>query len=120
VGASFYFDEDFAHDDRVDAARRVSLDLLVPSEAGMLGKQDIEQLRFARSLGRIIVTHNQAHFDVLHRRFLEAGERHSGICILRMEAWLGPGEIARRLTLLSERFGAEGMVNDLRYLSQIH
>jgi hypothetical protein len=119
VALRIYFDEDFAHDDRVDAARRAALDLVVPSEVGMLGREDIEQLRLATSLGRLIVTHNQAHFDALHRDFLARAEHHAGICILRMEAWLGPGEIARRLGVLSDQYGEFGLANDIRYLSNI-
>jgi hypothetical protein len=117
MALGFYFDEDFAHDDRVDAARRALIDVLTPSAAGMLGRADDEQLSFAASLGRMIVTHNQGHFAALHTAFMATGLHHSGICIVRMQDWLGPGEIARRLSLLAGRAGNGDLSDQLLFLS---
>ena len=112
-----YFDEDFDHDDRVEACRGISLDILTPREARMLSQSDPAQVRFAASKGRLIVTHNRTDFTRIHKTMMNNGEHHSGICVVRMEAWYRPGEIARRRHVLAETFREIGTRDQLLFLS---
>lgn len=45
------------------------------------------------------------------------GDHHAGICIVRKRDHLGPGEIARRLQILSDVFGEIGTRDQLLFLS---
>jgi hypothetical protein len=77
-----------------------------------LGRSDEEQLAFAAAGGSVLVTHNRADFEGLHRSWLEAGRSHSGIIITRRRL---PGELARRLGRLLVRLPAESFANQLFY-----
>ena len=111
-----YFDEDFAHDDRRDAVRQSGFDLLTAGEAGMLGRTDLQHLAFAAVESRLLVTHNQADFAGHSARWLREGKHHSGICIARMEDWLGPGEVSRRLQNVTRTYDG-GTADLVLYLS---
>ena len=112
---AFYFDEDCGSQARLSAARRLGLDVLTAGEARMLTRADPEQLAFAASVGRAIVTHNLADFWVLHATWLEQGVEHAGMVLLRQKDPAGPGEVARRMQLLADT----DLVNDLRYLPRL-
>ena len=112
-----YLDEDFAHGDRLAAIRARSIDVLSAKEAGMLSRTDDEQIRFATSRSRLILTHNGQDFARIHGEWMRSGKHHAGICIVKKELWLGPGEIARRLQILSEVFRETGTRDQLLFLS---
>jgi hypothetical protein len=57
-------------------------DVLTALEAGTLGFDDESQLVFATRHNRVILTHNQRHFQRLHVRFLAANRRHAGIMLI--------------------------------------
>jgi hypothetical protein len=117
VVVRFYCDEDFADDGRVHAVRGSGLDLLTPKEAEMLSKSDPEQVRFSASQERMIITHNRTDFVQIHTVMMNAGEHHTGICVVRMEDWYGPGEVARRLQVLADVFSETGTRDQLLFLS---
>ncbi len=50
---------------------------------GMLGKTDSEQLAFAASVERCILTHNRLDFDKLHTDYLTNHQTHAGIMIAK-------------------------------------
>lgn len=112
-----YLDEDFAHGDRLAAIRARSIDVLSAKEAGMLSRTDDEQIRFATSGSRLILTHNAHDFARIHGEMMTRGDHHAGICIVRKRDHLGPGEIARRLQILSDVFGEIGTRDQLLFLS---
>ena len=60
----------------------------------------------------MLVTHNRADFERVHRTWLDAGRPHSGIIIARRRV---PAELARRLGRLLVRLPAEDFVDQLFY-----
>jgi predicted nuclease of predicted toxin-antitoxin system len=51
-------------------------------DAGMTGKDDEQQLRYATAHGFVLLTHDAHDFRRLHRRLIAKGREHSGIIIL--------------------------------------
>ncbi|WP_253860527.1 DUF5615 family PIN-like protein [Microcystis aeruginosa] len=62
--------------------RSRGLDVTTVPEQSTLGKTDSEQLEFAASLGRCLVTHNRVDFERLHLQFIEEGREHCGIIVV--------------------------------------
>lgn len=75
---------------------------------------DEEQLAYAVSQQRALVTHNIKHFPGEHAAWLKAGKEHWGIIILighsAVSLWL------RRMETLLNHFSAEELQNQLLYL----
>ena len=80
----------------------------------MLEAADEEQLAYAASQQRALVTHNIRHFPGMHARWIEAGQHHWGIIILighaTVSIWL------RRMENLLHRFAIEELQNCLFFL----
>ena len=55
---------------------------LTTRDAGRLGRPDGEQLGFATSQGRILVTHNRVHFERLAVEWMSDRREHAGIVVL--------------------------------------
>jgi hypothetical protein len=111
----FYFDENAADDARVAAARRLGLDVLTPNEVGMLRRTDDEQLQFAASHDRALITEDSGDFIRIHYEWLAAGREHAGIVVNKQQDHLGPGEFARRLQILA----TGELRSDLAYLHNV-
>ena len=109
----FYFDED-ADARLAEALHRRGYDVFTTATAGLLEASDEEQLTYALSQQRTLVTHNIKHFPGLHAAWMEAGRGHYGIIILighsAVSAWL------RRMENLLERFSPEDLRNQLVFL----
>jgi hypothetical protein len=58
------------------------IDATTAAEARTLGYDDESQLLVATRLGRIILTHNQRHFQQLHSRFVADGRSHAGVMLI--------------------------------------
>ena len=56
-------------------------DVTTALEAGMLTKDDPEQLTYAVSKGCCILTHNREHFEKLHNHYIKNSLHHYGIII---------------------------------------
>lgn len=91
-----YLDEDTQSDALIHALRSRGVSVLTTSEAVMSKQTDEQQLRFAASANRVLVTSNIAEFAQIHTEWLKAGLSHSGIILVRQQRW-GPGELARRI-----------------------
>ncbi len=79
--ARLYFDEDTST--RAAQALRIrGYDVLTTQEADQLGATDDEQLAFAVSRGRAIVTHNVQDYPVLHAEYMDQAREHYGIIII--------------------------------------
>ena len=50
-------------------------------DEGQLGQDDPNQLAYAVSLNRCLVTHNRVHFEQLHREYLTSDQKHFGIIV---------------------------------------
>ncbi|MCI0379395.1 MAG: DUF5615 family PIN-like protein [Gemmataceae bacterium] len=74
--AQLYADEDFPFP-VVERLRRLGHDVITTLEAGRANQAiaDTDQLSFATSLGRAILTRNRKHFIPLHKR----SAHHAGI-----------------------------------------
>jgi hypothetical protein len=77
----FHFDED-ADLRLAEALLRRGFDVSTSVSARILHASDDQQLAFAVSEQRTLVTHNFADFPDLHEAHLRKGAEHSGIIIL--------------------------------------
>ena len=111
IFAALYTDEDMsALVARLLRSR--GLDITTVPEQASLGKTDNEQLEFATSLGRCIVTHNRVDFERLHLRFMEEGRQHCGIIIVPQK---NAYEVAQRIGILVSTLTADEINNQLLY-----
>lgn len=79
----------------------------------MLGKTDSEQLAFAASVERCILTHNRLDFDKLHTDYLTNHQTHAGIMIAkRRNAY----EIAEWVAIIIDTLTADEIANQLLYV----
>ena len=81
-------------------------------DAGHLGRADEPRLRVAADADRILLTHNRADFERLHRQWIESGRRHAGIIIARRRV---SGELTVRLGRLLGRLTADEVTSQLFY-----
>jgi hypothetical protein len=109
-----YIDEDAQSNALIRALRSRGVPLLTTSEAGMSKQTDEEQLRFATSQNRVLLTSNIAEFARMHRDWLAGGKSHSGIILVRQQKW-GPGELAQRIIRVLAQ--SPSMLNRLEFLS---
>ena len=89
--------------------RRRGVEVLTVPEAGTLGASDVEQLRRARDLRRVIFTHDD---DFL--RLAAAGTGHAGIVYATQDRPIG--EVIRGLMLIHDVLDAEDMAGRVEYL----
>ena len=92
--------------------RSRGLDITTVPEQASLGKTDNEQLEFATSLDRCIITHNRVDFERLHLQFIEEGRQHCGIIIVPQK---NAYEIAQRIGILVSTLTADEIYNQLLY-----
>jgi uncharacterized protein with PIN domain len=109
-----FLNED-VHTKLAKALRQRGFDAITTVEAGMSGSPDEEQLAFAASQGRAILTFNRGDYARLHKRYAEHGWEHSGIIISEQYPI---GELLRRMLDLLMSLSADDMCNRLEYLSQ--
>jgi predicted nuclease of predicted toxin-antitoxin system len=105
----FHLDENC--DARIAAGLRLhGINLTTTPEAGLLRASDEEQLHFAASQGRVIVTH-----DADFLRMDAAGAVHTGIVYLRPEK-RSLGEMIRLVVLVWELLEPDEMRGHIEYL----
>ena len=109
-----YLDHD-VHKRLARELRKRGVDAIAAEEVGMEEELDPQQLAFAVSQGRAILTFNRGHFVRLHTDYMERGWEHYGIIVSRQ---YGLGETLRRIWNLVSALSAEEMMNRLEYLSQ--
>jgi hypothetical protein len=109
-----YFDHDSADSELLRDLRRRGHDCLTSAEASMGRASDIEQLDFADSERRILVTANQSDFARLHAERLGTGRTHSGIIIASQQ--LSLRSKLRRLVILLAAVQPEEFEGRLEYL----
>ena len=81
VEARFLLDEDL-NPTAAEVARGLGLDVVSVHEIERLGLSDEEQLRFAATEGRILVTRNRDDFLALTTEFYRRGNPHRGVLIV--------------------------------------
>ncbi len=104
----FYLDEHMPKAVATALARR-GVDVETTASAGMLGASDEEQLEFASSAGRVIVTHD-ADFLRLHN----TGLKHAGIVFCTR--WFSIGDYVRGLMLIFSVLSPSDMQDHIEFL----
>ena len=107
-----YFDEDVSVG-IVENLRTRGFDVLSVRDAGARGRSDDEQMLYAVSQKRAIVTHNRVDFEKQHVKFLENGMQHYGVIVAKRRK---DTEVVAKLLELLDTFTAEEMKNQLRYI----
>lgn len=108
-----YTDEDM-YGTLARALRERGYDALSTPEAGNTGYTDDEQLRYAISQQRAIVTFNVADFVQLHTDYLHGNINHWGIIVSKR---VPIGEVVKRMLHLLNGLTADEMQNRLEYLT---
>jgi hypothetical protein len=110
--APLYLDEDVSV---VVAAilRGRGFDAITTRDAGRLGYGDASQLVFAAHARRVLLTHNRADFERLHKEWLATGQLHVGMIIARRRLAV---ELAARIGRLLMRLPASALEDQLLYV----
>jgi uncharacterized protein with PIN domain len=58
-------------------------DVVSAHEVGMRGKSDEDQLEYATSQGRVLLTFNAKHFAPLAEEYFKKGQEHYGIVVTK-------------------------------------
>ena len=82
-------------------------------EAKQLANDDSEQLAYAASQRKAIVTHNRTDIEDMAKQYFETDQEHYGIIIAVRRS---PYEIARRLLRILNQVTADEMQNQIRYI----
>jgi hypothetical protein len=109
-----YLDEDVPEAVAISLKLR-GYDVLTTREADQKGLKDVDQLEYALSEGRVLITHNIADFSKIHAEFLIKGRKHNGIIfskqlpigqivkgLLKLLANLTPGKVRNQAFWLSD------------------
>jgi predicted nuclease of predicted toxin-antitoxin system len=110
-----YLDEDM-HPDLAEAIRQRGFDCQSAVEAGMLGKSDEEQLDYARSQGRCLMSFNVRDFVVLAQQWAHTGRPHAGIVVTKQMSRRAFGQLLGRILNLLNTTAPDEINNVLRYL----
>lgn len=110
---SVYMDEDVTKV-VAEALKRRGFNASTTAQHGNFELDDEEQLKFATSLGAVLLTHNVKDFPRIHYQFLEQGLSHKGIIVAKQ---VSVGEIVQRFLRLAAKLSAADMENRLEYLS---
>lgn len=95
--------------------RRNGFDVVASQEVGMRSRSDPEQMAFACSQQRAILTYNIRDFVKLHREYVANEQEHWGIIISRR---LSFGLLIHHLIPLFNSISAEELKNQLRWLKE--
>jgi predicted nuclease of predicted toxin-antitoxin system len=111
IFAALYTDEDMS---KLVATLLQSrgFDVTTVPEQATLGKTDSEQLEFATSLGRCLLTHNRVDFERLHLQYVEEERQHFGIIVVPQK---DSHEVAQRIGILLNALMADEIMNQLLY-----
>ena len=111
VFAALYTDEDMSALVATLLKSR-GLDVITVLEQATIGKTDSEQLEFAASLGKCILTHNRVDFERLHLQYMRENKQHSGIIVVPQK---NAYEVARRIGILVNALTVDAINNQLLY-----
>jgi len=109
--AALYTDEDISAL-VATLLRSRGLDVTTVPEQTTIGKTDSEQLEFATSMNRCILTHNRVDFERLHLQYFAENKQHCGIIIVPQK---NAYEVAQRVGILVNSLTANEIANQLLY-----
>ena len=95
--------------------RQRGYDTIHVLEAGRTGKSDAEQLAYAVSQQRAIITHNIRHFRLLNKKYHEEGRQHFGILL---SAQVPLRDLLRRTLRFLGRHTADDVKNNVLWLNE--
>jgi predicted nuclease of predicted toxin-antitoxin system len=98
-----------------DQLRKHGFDVLSSQEAELLSADDDEQLAFAVSEQRAIVTFNFRDFIARHEKYVASSKEHWGIVLSTEEPI---GVLLHRLLRLLNTVSAEELKNQIRWLNE--
>ena len=109
---------DLYHDEDVNAliadlVRARGFQVTTTQAARQIGTTDANQLAFATSQGKAILTHNRVHFEALAQRYFEEKKTHSGTIIAVRRP---PKELSRRILILLDSVTADEIENQILYI----
>lgn len=105
----FHLDEHVASAVASGLQRR-GFEVTTTAQVDLMGASDEEQLSFAMSEGRVLVTHDSDFVELHHQ-----GMHHAGIAFCRQRS-RSAGDILRALILIGEVLSGEEMEDHLEYL----
>ena len=107
---SLYLDEDV--DVLVATLRARGFDVVTTVASGNLAHSDEDQLKFATTAGRVLLTHNRVDFERIADNWRTLGTSHAGVVIaVRRPAY----ELTRRLLLILNDVSREDAEDQLLY-----
>jgi predicted nuclease of predicted toxin-antitoxin system len=107
-----YLDED-VHVLVADLLKARGFDAITARDAGQLQISDEEQLAYAISQERTLVTHNRTDFEELILDYFNTEQTHYGVIYAVRRS---PQEIAQRLMVILNHVTADEMENQVRYI----
>jgi predicted nuclease of predicted toxin-antitoxin system len=96
-----------------DLLKATGFDVLTVRDAEQLHASDEEQLAYAVSQGRTLVTDNRADFEELVQAYFDAGQIHYGVILAVRRS---PQGITQRLLAILNQVTADEMENQIRYI----
>jgi len=88
-------------------------DVLTVRDAGQLQASDEEQLAYAVSQKRALVTHNRSDFEKLIQTYFITGQKHYGVILAVRHS---PQKIVQRLLAILNQVTADEIENQVRYI----
>jgi len=107
-----YLDED-VHVLVADLLQARRFDVVTTRDVGKPKVSDAEQLAYAVSQNRALVTHNRTDFEALVQDYFAADSMHYGVIYAVHRS---PHDIAKRLLVILNHVTAEEMQNQVRYI----
>ncbi|MEO0375163.1 MAG: DUF5615 family PIN-like protein [Cyanobacteria bacterium P01_A01_bin.17] len=93
--------------------RAKGFDAVMARDAGQLRATDAEQLAYAVSQSRTLVTHNRTDFEALVQDYFSSGRGHCGVVFAVRRS---PQEIAQRLLAILNQVTVDEMEDQVRYI----
>jgi predicted nuclease of predicted toxin-antitoxin system len=87
--------------------------VITTRDAGQRHASDADQLAYAVSQHKTILTHNRADFEALAQTYFNTNQTHYGIIIAVRRL---PYELVRRILLILNQVTADEMQNQIRYI----
>ena len=109
---SLYFDED-VNILVADLLKARGFNAVTARDVSQLRAADAEQLAYAVSQARTLVTHNRTDFEELVQAYFAAGQTHYGVIFAVRRS---PQELAQRLSAILNQVTADEMENQVRYI----
>jgi hypothetical protein len=110
-----YVDEDAMARAVVQGLRARGVDVITVLDTGMSEDDDLAQLEYATTQGRVLYTFNVGHFSQIHSEYLAQGKSHAGIIVVYRQRY-SIGEQIRRLLKMITAKSAEEMKDNIYFL----